>query len=84
MNKIFNDIQTELDYQNQKWGSEFDHKNTPNDWMAYIVAYTGMALTLPWNPKQFRTAMVKVAALAISAIHNCDKAGGDMPKRHYD
>lgn len=36
---IFNEIMTERDYQVERWGNEFDDKNTPNDWASYIMRY---------------------------------------------
>jgi hypothetical protein len=82
--RIFAQISAEREYQNGRWGNEFDKKNTPNDWVTYIVCYLGKAVTLPWNGPQFRSALVKVAALAVAAIEWYDATDGNMPKRHYD
>jgi hypothetical protein len=81
---ILNDISYERDYQEGKWGDEFDKKNTPNDWLTYIGAYTGKAFTFPFDPDVFRASLVKVAALCVAAIEQLDKNDGAMPKRHYD
>jgi len=82
--KILDEIDKEREYQNNMWGDEFDKKNTPNDWLAYVASYVGRALTMPWNPQEFRTGLIKVAAICVAAIEWCDKTGGNMPKRHYD
>lgn len=88
MNQYFatamKDIQEERQYQQNRWGDDFDKLNTPNDWIAYIVSYTGKAVTMPWNWTSFRTQLVKVACLCCAAIEWCDRVDGNMPKRHYD
>lgn len=77
-------VLAEREYQDRKWGEEFDSKNTPNDWVAYICAYLGSAVTMPWNAETFRTRLVKTAALCFAAIEWLDRTNGNMPKRHYD
>ena len=84
MKKALEDIATERQYQQQKWGDKFDEKNTANDWVAYIAKYVGQTVTLPWNATTFRTQLVKVATLCVAAIEWCDRTNGNMPKRHYD
>jgi hypothetical protein len=81
---FFDLIKSERNYQIKKWGDEFDKKNTPNDWISYIVQYTGKAVTLPWNANDFKIALVKVATLCMAAYEWCEKTNGSMPKRHYD
>jgi len=75
------ELETELLYQKtKKFGGnteEFDKKNTKNDWVAYISAYAGRAAAnVARNEREgceFRASMLKVAALAISAIRSYDK-----------
>lgn len=76
---IFEAIDHEREYQDGKWGEEFDSKNTPNDWVAYLVAYLGKAVTLPWKEETFRLMLVKVAALCVAALER-----SNYPARHYD
>lgn len=76
---IFLQIEDERAYQNSKWGTAFDEKNTPNDWVAYVNKYLGQAVTHPFNDGVFRTNMRKVAALAVAALEQ-DK----YAPRHYD
>lgn len=71
-------IDAEREYQS-KWPPEFDNANTPNDWVSYIVKYLGQSVTLPWNRVTFRTAMVKVAALAVAVLER-----EEYSPRHYD
>jgi hypothetical protein len=82
--QVFDEIDQEREYQVNKWGDDFDRRNTPNDWLAYAGAYLGRALTNPWNPQNFRTGLIKVAAICVAAVEWCDKTGGNMPRRHYD
>lgn len=77
--RIFAEIDREREYQDGKWGDEFDQLNTPNDWVAYITAYVGKAVTLPWDGVSFRKAILKVAALCVAALERTDYA-----PRHYD
>lgn len=79
---IIVEITEERDYQNGKWGTSFDDKNTLNDWSAYMSRYLGLA-TFAETPEEARRQLVKVAALAIAAIETFDRNSGFAP-RHYD
>jgi hypothetical protein len=76
---VFEAISRERDYQDDKWGSDFDNKNTPNDWVSYIAIYLGKAVTFPWDRKTFRTAILKVATLCVAILEREEYA-----PRHYD
>jgi hypothetical protein len=82
--KILEEVLKEREYQETRWGDAFDSKNTANDWVAYITAYAGKAVTLPWDSKQFRTQLLKVAAICVAAVERLDSRNGELPKRHYD
>lgn len=77
--EIFNLVDAERRYQDQKFGREFDDLNTPNDWIAYIASYLGRAYSLRWDRNTFRTALVKVAALCFAALERESYAD-----RHFD
>lgn len=53
---------------------KFDQENSKNDWVSYICAYVGRAAgKCDINgDKDFRSYMIKVAALAIAAIEAYD------------
>ena len=55
----------------------FDKTNTKNDWVAFIAAYAGRASSKVFrNERQledFRTNMIKVAALSLAAIEAHDQ-----------
>ena len=80
---IFDSIQTEREYQDQKWGTAFDDKNTANDWVAYIAEYSSRGCSYENDVQAFRTAMLKTATLAVAALEATDRNNG-LPKRHYD
>lgn len=80
---IIDAIEAEREYQDSRWGTSFDDKNTANDWVAYITCYLGKAVTLPWNQEQFRKALIKVAALSVAALESLERNDG-VPPRHYD
>jgi len=81
--KIFKEIDEEREYQNSRWGTEFDDKNTLNDWNTYIGIYGGYAAEMFRTKEEQRKYMLKVAALAVAALETFDKNDG-FPPRHYD
>jgi len=86
---IFDDLIKELEYA-EKWGEDFDNKNTINDWVTFINMYASDAAKLKYSdpsspsqdPKEIRKKLVKAAGLCFSAIRKLD-LGGFAP-RHYD
>jgi len=82
--EFVNTMAVERIYQNSKWGDEFDSKNTPNDWVAYIARYLGRAVMMPWDKNTFKNALIKTATLCAAAYEWCERTDGKMPKRHYD
>lgn len=79
---VLAEIRHERNYQTDKWGNEFDDKNTVNDFTAYITKYAGNAAFATCTADQ-RTQLVKVAALAVAAIETIDR-NGKLADRHYD
>lgn len=74
--KIFKQIEAERKHQDSKWGAEFDDRNTPYNWAAYIAQYS--TRNLIGDPRVasevlFRADMVKVAALAVAAIESINR-----------
>lgn len=78
---IFNMIDSEREYQDSKWGQDFDERNTVNDWTTFINRYASRASEAE-SSEEFEIAMVKVAALAVAAIETCRRDG--IAPRHYD
>lgn len=83
VNTIFDEIRKEREYQDSKWGTEFDDKNTINDWCAYIIIYLGKAVTMNITKEDQRKFLVKVASIAVAAIETFDK-NSEFYNRHYD
>jgi hypothetical protein len=80
---LIDEILKERKYQDEKWGTEFDDKNTLNDWAAYIGRYTGNAISIDSPPKTQRKQLLKVATIAVAAVQAFDRNGG-FPSRHYE
>lgn len=60
--KLYDEIDRERAYQDEKFGPAFDNNNTKENWRDYIVKYAN-------HPTyDFRKRMLKVAALAVAAI----------------
>ena len=88
---IFEEIDKERRYQQDKWGNGADDaKNTPWHFTAYISQYVGKWMAGTWAPLQsdtvtaFRTAMVKVAAIAVAAIESVDRQRAATGKTFYE
>lgn len=83
MNEIIETIKDERLYQNTKWGTAFDDKNTINDWAAYVNIYMSRATSMNANPDAVREGFMKAASILVAALESCDRNNG-FPKRHYD
>ena len=77
---IYDEIKTERDYQDGKWGHVADDTlNTPWMWSAYISGYATKWMAGTFLPldrsvtDDFRRMMIKVAALAVAAVESVDR-----------
>lgn len=74
---IRNERQRQLSLAHGGDTEEFDKQNTPNDWIAFINAYTGRAAAKVFrNEKEgqdFRANLVKAGALVLAALEAHDK-----------
>ena len=81
MDTIFGEIAREREYQDEKWGGAGvdDAENGKMEWVAYITHYATKWFPGGFPPydlgveADFRTKMVKVAALAVAAIEQHDR-----------
>jgi hypothetical protein len=80
---IFEDIEKERDHQEQKYGTDFDSRNTANDWAAYVCKYVGDVVLMGGTPEDIRKCFLKAASVCVAAMENFD-ARGSFPPRHYD
>ena len=88
---IYDEIKAERDYQDERWGHDIDDAfNTPWMWCAYIVQYATKWMVGTFAPlgqktvDDFRTKMVKTAALAIAAIESIDRQREHDGKTFYE
>ena len=80
---ILEEIKAERVYQDQKWGTDFDNKNTINDWVTYITQYATKAATMGLSKDEQRKFILKTATLGVAALETFDRNNGFAP-RHYD
>ena len=73
-----------IDAAEEKWGIEFDDKNTLNDWAASIVIYTARAVGCANkdDTEAQYDALIDVAGLALTAAARVRL--GTVKSRHYD
>lgn len=80
---VLDEIRAEREYQDGQWGTEFDDKNTLNDWSQYVNIYMAQAAAMTCPPEQQRANMVKAATLLVAAVEAFDRNGQFAP-RHYE
>lgn len=90
-NPIFNEIAKEREYQVGRWGNDTDDTvNEPNDFVAYMMAYStrwfpgGFAPYSPETVDAFRKSMVKTAAIAVAAIESIDRQREEAGHTFYE
>ena len=85
--KIIDYIRNEFTRQLSLWGTDFDDKNTANDWAAYISRYVNEGAYSgrqeKYTPKRFREHLIKAATLCVAAVAAIDR-NGDCAPRHYE
>lgn len=83
--KIFDEIVKERNYQDSKWGTAFDDKNTLNDWCVYIVEYLGRASSFV-NVDDLanqRRLLLKAVTIGVAALEAFDR-NKKFASRHYE
>lgn len=76
MENIIKSIVAERQYQEAKWGNDFDDTNTNSQWANYISHYANrnlIGVKADQSDEAFRESMVKVATLAVAAIQALDR-----------
>jgi hypothetical protein len=81
--EIFDAINSERNYQDSKWGTNFDDKNSINDWGTYINIYLAKATNMGETAEVQEENLLKVASLAVAALETFYRNNGFAP-RHYD
>ena len=79
---IYEEIKAERDYQDSKWGHEFDDTHSPADWWTFVTFYYAKYLD-SWrinkqDPDAFddinlRKGLIKVAAIVVAWIESLDR-----------
>jgi len=80
---VLDEIRAEREYQDANWGTEFDDKNTLNDWSTYVNIYMAQASVMTATPEEQRANMLKAATLLVAAVETFDRNGKFAP-RHYE
>jgi hypothetical protein len=83
MRQVLEEIRAEREYQDGQWGTEFDDKNTLNDWVTYVNIYMAQAAVMTATPEEQRKNMLKAATLLVAAVETFDRNGQFAP-RHYE
>jgi hypothetical protein len=79
---IYAQISVERERQDKIWGGpEYDDRNSPTDWIAFLTKHVGLAVHWPWNVTTFRHQMVVVAAIAVAAIEWADRDGDNHERK---
>ena len=80
--EIFAEIEKERAYQDTQWGTEFDNKNTLNDWAMYVVQQLGKATQHELPKEERRVRFMKAITLGIAALER--DFDSEVAPRHYD
>jgi hypothetical protein len=71
--EILSEVNDERKYQDELWGQHNDDGTTEAEWKTYIDQYTHAFHRAEKYKDDFRTRMVKVAALAVAAVEAFDR-----------
>jgi len=84
LDRIFGEIERELQRQHSKGRDADDHTRSVNDWVAYITCFAGRAAATATNEKHQhnpRQSLMQVAALAVAAVRAHDaRVLGENPE----
>lgn len=84
------EIKAERVYQDNKWGTTSDDtQNTPFHWVSYLAKYSTGWMRGEWSftkeaTDAFRTAMIKVAAIAVAAVESIDRQRSRTGKAFFE
>jgi len=82
--RIFEAMNDERNYQDERWGSEFDDKNTINDWAAYVNNYMSNATIIGATHEEQKTAFLKAGTLLLAVLERYYDEELTLAPRHYD
>lgn len=71
--EIYAEIDTERAYQDAIWGADVDDKWSEDDWVQWIENYSKGIGRAEKYKGDFRTRMLKTAAICIAAIESLER-----------
>jgi hypothetical protein len=80
--EIFAQVDAEIEYAIAKWGTEFDDKNTLNDWVAYAVIYLARVAHIEAKKDDQEAALLKTIGLLVNALTRVKT--NTLAARHYE
>lgn len=83
-NETMAEMREIVDAAEKRWGTNFDDKNTLNDWVAYAMIYMSRATVINNQGKKDLQidSLLKAAGLLVTAAQRIDD--DKMAPRHYD
>jgi hypothetical protein len=80
---IFTEIENEREYQDTQWGHAQDDKWTNAEWIHFLENYANARERAVKYEHDFRTRMVKVAAIAVAYLESHDRKNFTKPADEY-
>ena len=81
--RAVNYITAERERQKERWGADHDRRHLPHQW-AWLITQEIRALANPWSAPlahaNFRTCLVKAAAVCVAAIEAIDSGEAATPE----
>lgn len=74
--KVFAEIANEREYQDTIWGAVADATHSDEEWSRFIEDYSKGLGRAEKYKGDFRTRMIKVAAIAVAAVEAHDRKAG--------
>ena len=86
-NRAINYITAERERQKERWGADHDKRHLPHQW-AWLITQELRSLVSPWYPPHthanFRTCLVRAAAICVAAIEAIDSGEAATPEKIGD
>lgn len=80
--EITADIVRRIHGARKLWGTDFDAKNTLNDWLAYVNSFFGAAVSIRTTPDEAVEQLRKASVVMLSALYHAENK--TLAPRHYE
>lgn len=80
--EVADEVVSEVIRARAMWGTEFDEKNTLNDWVAFVNIYLANASKMGATSDEVKKGLRKAAGLVLSALYMAEN--DILAPRHYD